>query len=829
MLDFYSDSEIVFTKRVGLKYMAVAFLEGYRALDLTGLNGQFCGRVLADLGMEVIKIEPPGGDPVRNLPPFIQSGAGKRLSATFAHLNAGKTSKVLDLDKDSDRAAFLELVRSADVVLESFQPGELAAKGLGYRELSAINPGIVMGSITAFGQTGPKKNLAYNDLVALAQSGFLYIAGDPSMAPVRPPETQAYYFASLFAAAGVLAALYRRERTGQGDHIDASMQETLATQEHIIRLWANEKVISKRAGSQHGSVAPAKIFSCRDGYVYLYVTRQHWKLFLSAWKDHPAVFDAPEWLNNVYRRAHADELNPAVEAFLGRFTMAEITDLLQAQGIPCVPVNTPLGFANDEHVRGRGFLAPVEHAEFGATRQPAVPFVVDGERIPVGTVPVLDRGSPALGSFMAGERREQAGAFSAVSDSDTNPSSRTQSSGNGPLDGLRIVSFDHVLAGPYGTTILAELGADVIKVESSKGGMDPFRFFGTGEDPNVSPRFLEFNRNKRSFTVNLKHPRGQSVLHDLVAKADAVLDNYSVDVVARIGLAYDQLRAIKPDIVNLRMPGLGTTGPKRHFSTVGVNITAFTGLTYLWNHPGMTRPPIGAQTVFPDYVSGVLCAIIIISGVLHRDRRKKGAFIDLAQAEATAFMLGASLMEAAANGNDPQPIGNTSPTAAPHDVYPCQGEDRWCVIAVENESQWNALAQILGGEVANDARFRTMKDRLRHRNALNAIISRWTEKQDAFAVMDRLQRAGVPSGVVQTGEDLVNDPQLQERGFIVAVDNPRLGRVILPNFPLQFANTHLTRRWEFPVLGRDTEAVLRDVVGYSKETIEQLRNDGVLE
>ena len=215
------------------------------------------------------------------------------------------------------------------------------------------------------------------------------------MPPVRPPETQAYYFASVFAAAGVLAALYRRERTGQGDHVDASMQETLATQEHIIRLWANEKQISKRAGSQHGSVAPARIFPCRDGFVYLYVTRQHWKLFLTVWKDHPAIFDAPDWLNNLYRRAHADELNPAVEAFVRQFTMAEITELLQEKGIPCVPVNTPMGFTQDEHVQGRGFMAPVDHAGFGKTKQPAMPFVIDGERIPVGSVPLLDswRGS----------------------------------------------------------------------------------------------------------------------------------------------------------------------------------------------------------------------------------------------------------------------------------------------------------------------------------------------------------------------------------------------------------------------------------------------------
>jgi crotonobetainyl-CoA:carnitine CoA-transferase CaiB-like acyl-CoA transferase len=808
--------------------MSGEFLKGFRALDLTDLSGQLCGRVLADLGMEVIKIEPPGGDPVRNLAPFITSADGKRLSTVFAHLNAGKASKVLDLNDETGRAQLLELVKTADVLIESFQPGDLDAKGLGYKDLETINPRIVMASITGFGQTGPKKNFACNDLVALAESGFLYISGDPSLPPVKPPETQAYYFASLFATAGLLAALYRRERTGQGDHVDASMQEALATQEHIIRLWANEQQIAKRAGSQHGSVAPAKIFSCKDGFVYLYVTRQHWKLFLSLWKNHPTVFDAPDWLNNLYRRAHADELNSAVETFLSGFTMAEITEFLQAKGIPCVPVNTPMGFANDEQVRERGFMAPVEHTRFGKTNQPAIPFVIDGARPPVGSVPGLDSWQPA--GVTANEHEiSPVGRNDRIPGNDDRRGEENASEGDGPLHGMRIVSFDHVLAGPYGTTILAELGADVIKVESSKGGMDPFRFFGTGEDPNLSPRFLEFNRNKRSFTVNLKHPKGQTVLHDLVAKADAVLDNYSVDVVERIGLAYDQLRKVNPDIINLRMPGLGTTGPKRHFSTVGVNITAFTGLTYLWNHPGVTHPPIGSQTVFPDYVSGTLCAIIIISGVLYRERQKRGAFIDLGQSEATAFMIGAHLMEAASSGKNPEPTGNISLSIAPHGCYPCHGEDRWCVIAAENEQQWAALAKIIGPGVIGNSRFATNAERLENRDALDAIIENWTKTQDAFALRDQLQGAGISCGVVQTGEDLVNDPHLQQRDFIVAVDNARLGRVVLPNFPLQFTNAKLTRRWEFPVLGRDTETVLRDVVGYDEATIAAHRRDGVLE
>jgi crotonobetainyl-CoA:carnitine CoA-transferase CaiB-like acyl-CoA transferase len=788
------------------------FLRGYRALDLTGLRGQLCGRVLAGLGMEVIKIEPPGGDPVRQLPPFIRSAEGRRLSATFAHLNAGKVSKILDLKKKTDRDGLLELIASADVLLESSQPGELTGMGLGYERLAEFNPGIVMASITGFGQTGQKSQLACNDLVATAESGFLYISGSPELPPCKAPETQAYYFASLYATVGVLAALYRRERSGEGDHVDVSMQECLGTQEHIIRLWANEKEILKRAGSQHASVAPAKIFRCRDGYVYLYVTRQHWKLLLELWKDHPPHFDGPEWLSYVHRRTHVEELNPAVEAFVSRYTVTEITELLQAQGIPCVPVNTPLDFINDPHVQNRGFIVSVNHGGFGNAKQTAMPFIIDGVRPPVGTVPVLDswrddgiKPSPAP---------------------TCNPSAP---GGNGPLHGMRVVSFDHVLAGPYGTTILAELGADVIKVESRKGGLDPFRFFGEAGDPNVSPRFLEFNRNKRSFTVNLKHPSGQKILHDLVGKADAVMDNYSVDVVERIGLGYDQLCKVKPDIVNLRMPGLGTTGPKRHFATLGVNIASFTGLTYLWNHPGNIAPPIGSQTVLPDYVSGVLSAILIVSGVLHRDRRKKGAFIDLSQAEATAFMIGANLMDAVANGSNPEPVGNAAVSSAPHDCYPCVGDDRWCVIAAEDDQQWSALARILGGGLAQDARFKTTADRLQNRDTLNMIIAQWTRDKDAFAIRDRLQQAGVPAGVVQTGRDLIDDPHLEERGFIVTVENPRLGRVVLPNFPLQFARAKLSRRWEFPELGRDTEAVLRDLVGYSATTIATYKQDGALD
>lgn len=786
------------------------FLRGFRALDLTDLKGQLCGRVLADLGMEVIKLEPPGGDSVRQLPPFVQLADGSRLSATFAHLNANKKSLVLDIRASDGRAAFLKLVEGADLVLESFPPSFLESIGLGYERLAERNPGIVVASITGFGRSGPYAGFAAPDIVACAMGGLMYISGDPSLPPCKPPETQAYYFGSLFAAVGALAALYRRQRRGQGDHVEVSMQEALATQEHLIRLYANEGQIVKRQGSQHGQVAPARIFRCKNGHVYLYVTRQHWKLFLSAWPDHPEKFDAPEWTNNLYRRSRADEINREVEKFTARYTKEELTEYLQARGIPCVPVNRPREFMQDEQVKARSFFVPVAYRG-GVVAQPAAPVLIDGRRPEVRPAPEIGEHQSELEALQE-RRRPETGSDSA----------------SPPLAGMRIVSFDHVLAGPYGMTVLAELGAEVIKVESSRGGLDPFRFFGTGEDPNLSPRFLEFNRNKRSVTINLKHPDGPSLVKELARRADAVVDNFSVRVMPALGLSYEDLVQVKADVIQMRMPGLGCTGPRRDFATVGTNITAFTGFTYLWNHPGNADPPTGSQTVLPDYVSGVLGAALVIAAVLGRESSGAGAFIDLAQAEAAAFLLGASLT-AAGSGDEPAPLGNRSLFAAPHGCYRCRGEDRWCVISVESDAEWRALARAIGrAELAGEERFASAEARKANEEELDAIIGEWTRAREAHEAMALLQREGVACGVVQSGADLTADPHLSARGFIVEHHDARIGKVVLPAFPLRFARSRLSPSWEFPELGRDNRRVFGELLGYSPERVAQLAEEGLL-
>ena len=794
-------------------------LDRYRALDLTDLRGQLCGRVLADLGMEVIKVEPPEGDPVRRYGSQ-RLRVGSSFSPTFAHLNANKKSVILDLEDEGSRGEFLQLVETVDVVLESFSPGYLDSMGIGYPSLARVNSSLVMASITGFGQTGPRANFVCTDIVTYAMSGLLHICGDSSLPPCKPPETQAYYFASLFAALGVVSALYRRVRTGWGDHVDVSMQEALATQEGIIRLYANEGKIQRREGSQHNYLAPASVFPCQDGHIFLYVSRRDWKDFLEVWSGHPPEIDGPEWIDNEFRHAHAKYLFEKVAEFTSRFKKDELTGFLQSHGINCLPVNRPREFVADEHIRERQCFVQVEYPNSGTLIQLGAPFLLNGSRPPV-------RAAPSVGQHQGKLQAARSHTGAAAKGAGT-PQDRQNH--ELPLSGMRILSFDHVLAGPYGMTLLAELGAEVIKVESHRGGLDPFRHFGSARDPNLSPRFLEFNRNKRSITVNLKHPEGPKVIRDLTRHCDAVVDNFSVGVMGRLGLDYDELRRVKPDIVVMRMPGLGCTGPKSHYATVGTNITAFTGFTYLWNHAGHVDPPVGSQCVYPDYVSGVLAAILITSALLNRDRTETGAFIELSQAEAAAYMIGASLITSVAFDKDAEPIGNSSVDAAPQGCYPCQGDDRWCVVSVETEGQWEALTSTLGHrDMLKDPRFSTVASRREHQEELDRRIAEWTREKNPYEVMDAFQRAGVPCGIVQSGKDLATDHHLKERAFLVEQDNPRVGHVILPGFPMKFANHVMKPNWEFPELGRDNARVFEDLLGYSTERIDQLVRGGLLD
>ena len=366
-----------------------SLLSGYRVLDLSSSMGAFCGKLLRDLGMDVIKVEPREGDATRHEAPFAKGHTDREGSLRFAYLNAGKRSITVNIAAESGRKLLLALVACSDIVLEDFAPGYLSARNLGYEVLLERQNKLILVSLTGFGQDGPYAQFKTPDIVGNAMGGLLYISGDPQMTPCNPPETQSYYYASLFASYGVMLALWQREMRGIGAWIDASIQASMALHEHVAFNYSAEGRVMKRAGSQHQHNAPANLFQCKNGWIALFVTQNHWPILLKVWEDHDPALDDPKWINSNLRRQNADYINAQVTSFTSRFLKEDLAELMQKNGIPGLPVNSPSDFIKDPHIQAREFFGIVKHPVLGTFAQPGCPFMVDGKRDAPSAAPLL--------------------------------------------------------------------------------------------------------------------------------------------------------------------------------------------------------------------------------------------------------------------------------------------------------------------------------------------------------------------------------------------------------------------------------------------------------
>jgi crotonobetainyl-CoA:carnitine CoA-transferase CaiB-like acyl-CoA transferase len=351
--------------------------------------GAFCGKLLRDLGMDVIKVEPREGDATRREAPFAKGDTDREGSLRFAYLNAGKRSITLDIAAENSRKLLLDLVARSDIVLEDFTPGYLSTRNLGYEVLLERQNKLILVSLSGFGQDGPYAQFKTPDIVGNAMGGLLYISGDPQMTPCNPPETQSYYYASLFASYGVMLALWQREMRGIGAWIDASIQASMALHEHVAFNYSAEGRVMKRAGSQHQHNAPANLFQCKNGWIALFVTQNHWPILLKVWEDHDPALDDPKWINSNLRRQNADYINAQVTSFTSRFLKEDLAELMQKNGIPGLPVNSPSDFIKDPHIQAREFFGIVKHPVLGTFAQPGCPFMVDGKRDAPSPAPLL--------------------------------------------------------------------------------------------------------------------------------------------------------------------------------------------------------------------------------------------------------------------------------------------------------------------------------------------------------------------------------------------------------------------------------------------------------
>ncbi len=397
-----------------------------------------------------------------------------------------------------------------------------------------------------------------------------------------------------------------------------------------------------------------------------------------------------------------------------------------------------------------------------------------------------------------------------------------------PLEGIRVVELTTGAAGPTCGRVLGEFGAEVIRVET-RTRSDGHR----GEDPkkwNKKPDFAKLHRGKKSFTVNMKMEKGCGLVKDLVKISDVLIENYGLGVLERWGLDYPQLKELNPSCILVRVKGLGSTGPHAADLTWGPNLGNIMGSTYLWNRPGAITATAEPRTQHPDFMGGVTGAFAVVLALMHRKKTGRGQWIDNAQLEIGASLLGPRYLEYSVNGREPEPEGNRSFVAAPYGAYPCKGNDRWCVIAVYTQDEWERFSRLLEDSGLNpNGQFDTHLERIRHREELDRWVQTWTSKLDPYEVMEKLQGIGICAAVVQDVEDqFKRDAQYAARGFFVKLNEPEGGEMVTEGIPVRLSKTPGKVRGPAPLMGEDTYEVASKLLGLSDDKIKALEEEGVL-
>jgi crotonobetainyl-CoA:carnitine CoA-transferase CaiB-like acyl-CoA transferase len=778
-----------------------------RVLDLTDEAGVFATRMLVGLGADVVRAESPDGDPMLDRP-------GGELA--FAHWNAGKRRVVVD---PADSGALLELASAADVVVESTMEGTASRWGLDRSLVASRCPSLVHVVVTPFGLDGPRSSWGGSDLVGAAAGGMMAMSGLRDGPPMVPPREQAFHLAGANAAIGALLGVAARRRTGRGQMIDVSVQECVAsTLEYGALLWIHRGVVHRRDGSRYPHV-PHRLYRCRDGWVaggYGGSPRM-WTDLVAWMAEHDAGkgLHGPEWEDGGVRWSARDRIDDAVEAFTSRFGKHEFAAEAERRRLPWASVDGPADLAANPQLNARGFFVDVESG--GAARRD-VGFAVRGEA------------KAAAARLRVAEPEHDAWPEA------RDPVAASGHDSGTALEGVRVLDLTWVLAGPYATKILADHGADVIKVES-RHRPDPTRFSasmhlteGDGPlDPDRSGYFNNVNRNKRGIVLNLRRPEGLALLARLVPHCDVVVENFSAGLLERWGLGYEELRALRPDVILVRMAGMGQTGPWRDRVTYADALAATSGMTAETAPAG--GDPVGVAFGLGDMVASVHAVAGTLAALEDRERTGKGREIDLSQLEAMASHTGTAVLEFAAGITSLSYDGNRHPLMSPHGAFPCAGEDRWCAIAVANDAAFRALCSVIGRpELADDPRFADVATRKANEDELDAIVGAWTVERSPLEAAAALQAAGVAAAPVEDGRDLVEgDEHLRARGFYVPLEHPAAGAMLHEGVAVRLSGTPGGVFTPAPRLGEHTAEVLGELLGMPQAEIDELVSAGVLE
>jgi len=780
-----------------------------RVVDLADEKGELCGRLLADLGAEVIRVEPPEGAFSRTLGPFAPDG---ETSLHFAHRNAGKRGLTLDLTTSEGLAELKALLADADVMIESNRPGGLAEIGLAPQALCEEYPHLVLTSITDFGQDGPYADYQATNMVGVAMGGMLHRAGVPAKPPVMIPGQLAYDVAGISAAQATLLAFWQRFDTGRGQHLDVSaMDATSQLTDWSLPNYSLNPNLGMRAGS-----GIYTLYRCADGFMRMIVlVPKHWRALLD-WMGHPEALMKPEYEQFINRLMNAAEIEAEIAGFFANQKKVDVALEAQSRGIPATPLLLPGEVLENEHTRARGTFHTLEVAPGIEAQLPSGFYTIDDERTgPLSGPPTRGEASKAFDND--GDHLELAAAIDASS---------KQAAGEGRVARLRVIDCGVGAVGVEAARFFADFGADVIKIESS----DAPDFIRVIMSSYMNPSFISSNHGKRSFGVDLSCEKGRELVERLLADADLFIENNSAGTMDKLGLGAADLARINPRIVSLSSSSLGSYGPWHHFSGYGPNTHPVSGLQYLWNYPEDEAEPAGSTAVHPDHLVGRLGVVGLLAGLIRREHSGQGLHVDAAQFETPIGLLGDLFAQESLAPGSVRPLGNASERGAPWSCLPCAGDDEWCVITVRSDAEWEALKTAIGSPAwAGDSAFTSAEGRMGARERIDEGLADFTREREPRAVMETLQAAGVPCGIVAHPGHHMADPQLAHRGYPQLIVQPDYESILVegPAFQSQARPELVTT--PAPLLGEHTREIARNELGLSESEIDALMEEGVIE
>ena len=769
-----------------------------RVLEVAGdIAGPYAGKLFADAGADVVKVEPAGGDPLRR-----STACGAEIigdAALFQYLNASKRSV------QCDESELLRLAAGADVVIvdRGVDDGRL-------EQIRAAARGAAVVSVTPFGRIGPWADAPATEFTLQAACGSTFGRGYPEGRPLAAGGRLGEWIGGVFAAVTAAAYARRARNSGIGEFIDLSLFEAM-----IITMGGLGVLTAQITGPGATSAMPPRhlelpsIVQTADGYVgFCTITGQQFQDFLVLiekfdWLDDQELHLLP---GRVRRR---DEFNAAVLEWTCKRTTAEVIEAASAMRIPVAPIGSPDTVTDLEQFVERGVFVQ-NPAGFV---QPRPPYQIEGTSFPERTA------APALGEHTGTVTWEP----------------RTRAAGTpigAPLSDLRVMDLTAFWAGPSATFVLAALGADVIKLEGVKRP-DGMRFAG-GKPPTeenwweTGSIFLAVNADKRGLTLELGNARGQDLARRLVAECDIVIENFSPRVMANLGLANDVVAEANPAALLVRMPAFGLDGPWRDRVGFAQTMEQVSGMAWLTGErDGAPVIPRGAC----DPIAGLHAAFAVMASLEQRERTGRGGLVEVTMVEAALNCAAQMVIEHSAYGAQLSRDGNRGPVASPQGVYRCQGEEQWVAIAVATDVNWIALCEAIGDEsLSSDPALASAAGRRAAADRVDAVIDAWTSRQNPAAVAQVLRDAGIPAAEVAVARDLIDNPQLQARGFLERVPHPVVGNLLMPSMPLQLGDNN-SGPWlkrGAPTMGQHNADVLSGVLGLDEAEIADLATEGVI-